>query len=110
MKRSIFEQVVTMVNGGVVEDMENLRTEINAEWERTNAKAVANRNTYEAAREVAFTILNETPKTVKEIFAEGEGQWPEGFTAAKVQYALLHYWNDVVTKHDNGKNASTYSV
>ena len=65
MKRSIFEQVVTMVNGGVVEDMENLRAEINAEWERTNAKAVANRNTYEAAREVAFTILNETPKTVK---------------------------------------------
>ena len=26
---------------------------------------------------------------------------PDGFTAAKVQYAFLHYWNDEIVKHDN---------
>ena len=110
MKKNVFEMVVAMVNGQPVADIELLRNEINAEWERTSAKARANKSAYDAAKEVAFGILCDNPMTVKEIYAEGEGQWPEGFTASKVQYAVLHYWNDEIVKHDNGKNAFTYTV
>lgn len=110
MKKNVFEMVYTMVNGGKVEDMGTLRAEINAEWERMQEKRNVNKSAYDAAKDVAFSILSDVPKTVKDVFAEGEGQWPNGFTAAKVQYAFLHYWNDEIVKHDNGKNAFTYTV
>ena len=110
MKKNVFEMVVAMVNGREVADMDTLRNEINAEYERMNAKRQANKDAYDTAKGVAFGILCDKPMTVKEIFAAGEGQWPDGFTAAKVQYAILHYWNDEVVKHDNGKSAYTYTV
>ena len=110
MKKNIFEMVVALVNGENVADMDTLRAEVNAEWEHLKIKQSANKNLYEAAREVAFGILNKTPKTAKEIYAKGEGQWPEGFTAGKLQYAILHYWNDQIVKHENGKSAFTYTV
>lgn len=110
MKKNVFEMVVALVNGQTVADMDTLRAEVNAEWERANAKRNANKGAYDMAKDVAFGILSDKPMTVKEIFAAGEGEWPQGFTAAKVQYALLHYWNDEVVKHDNGKSAFTYTV
>ena len=110
MKKSVFEMVVAMVNGQPVADMDTLRDEVNAEYERMNAKRQANKDAYDIAKGVAFGILSDKPMTVKEIFAAGEGQWPNTFTPAKVQYALLHYWNDEVDKHDNGKSAFTYTA
>lgn len=109
MKKNVFEMVVALVNGREVADMETLRNEINAEWERTSAKAKANKTAYDAAKDVAFSVLSDTPMTAKELYAATD-EWPEGFTANKVQYALLHYWNDEIVKHDNGKNPYTYSV
>ena len=109
MKKNVFEMVVAMVNGQPVADMDTLRAEVNAEWERTNAKRLANKSAYDAAKDVAFSILCDKPMTVKEIFAASD-EWPDGFSASKVQYALLHYWNDEVVKHNNGKNAFTYTV
>lgn len=110
MKKNVFEMVVALVNGQPVADMDTLRTEINAEWERMAAKRDANRNAYDMAKEVAFNYLCDVPMTIKELFAAGEGHWPDGFTAAKVQYAMLHYWNDLVVKHENGKGPYTYTV
>ena len=110
MKKNVFEMVVAMVNGQPVADMDTLRNEVNAEWNRMQEKRNANKSAYDMAKEVAFSILNDVPKTVKDVFSEGEGQWPDGFTAAKVQYAFLHYWNDEIVKHDNGKSAYTYTV
>ena len=110
MKKNVFEMVVAMVNGQPVADMETLRNEINAEYERMNAKRKANKDAYDAAKDVVFGILCDKPMTVKEIYSAGEGLWPDGFTSAKVQYAILHYWNDEVVKHDNGKSAYTYTV
>lgn len=109
MKKNVFEMVVALVNGKEVADMETLRAEINAEWERTNAKRMANKNIYDTAKEIAFSILTtDTPMTVKEVFSASD-EWPDGFTANKVQYAFLHYWNDEIIKHDNGKSAYTYT-
>lgn len=109
MKKNVFEMVVAMVNGQPVADMDTLRNEVNAEWERTNAKRMANKSAYDAAKDIAFSILCDKPMTVKEIFAASD-EWPDGFSASKVQYAFLHYWNDEIVKHDNGKSAYTYTV
>lgn len=110
MTKNVFEMVHAMVNGQPVADMETLRAAVNEEYDKMNKKREANRNAYDTAKEVAFNYLCDVPMTVKELFAAGEGHWPEGFTAAKVQYAMLHYWNDLVVKHDNGKGPYTYTV
>ena len=109
MKKSTLESIRNYLNGDETVDLSVLREEVNAEWTRLNAKAEANRSAYDAAREVAFRVRDNTPMTVREIFAASD-EWPQSFTAAKVQYALLHYWNDEVVKHDNGKSAFTYTV
>ena len=111
MKKSTLESLYTyFVKHDDTVDLSVLTDEIRSEWERMQEKANANRSIYESAKEVAFSILCDKPMTVKEIYAAGEGQWPDGFTAAKVQYAVLHYWNDEIIKHDNGKSAFTYSL
>lgn len=110
MKKNVFEMVVAMVNGQSVADMETLRAEVNAEWEKMQEKANANRKTYNEAKEVAFAVMGAEPMTAKDVFAAGGDKWPQGFTVNKVQYALNHYWNDEITKHDNGKSAYTYSL
>ena len=46
MKKNVFEMVVALVNGQPVADMDTLRTEVNAEYERMNAKRIANRSLY----------------------------------------------------------------
>ena len=109
MKKSTLEAIRNYLNGDETVDLTVVRDEVNAEWDRLNAKREANRNAYDEAKDIAFGIMSDTPMTVKEIFAASD-EWPQGFTHNKVQYALLHYWNDEVVKHDNGKNAFTYSV
>ena len=109
MKKNTLEAIRNYLNGDNTVDLSVVRDEVNAEWERLNAKAVANRDAYDAAKEVAFGILSDTPMTVKEIFAASD-EWPQGFTAAKIQYALLHYWNNEVEKIENAKSANQYKV
>ena len=112
MKRNVFEQVVALVNGRTVANMETLRDEINAEWARMNEKRKANQDNYSMAKEVVFEVLAaaEKPLTVKEIFILCGDRLPEGFSLAKIQYAVLHYWNTEIEKHDNGRTAFTYSL
>lgn len=109
MKKNVFEQVVNLVNGKTVEDMEALRAEINDEWNAMQAKASAKQDAYAAAKPIVLGVMDSTPRTVKEIFALCEETLPCGFSAAKIQYAFLHYWQDEIVKHDNGKSANTYS-
>ena len=82
MKKNVFEMVVALVNGQPVADMDTLRNEINAEYERMNAKRNANKSVYDTAKDVAFGILCDKPMTVKEVFAAGEGEDDFGLAGA----------------------------
>ncbi len=107
MKKNVFEMVVAMVNGQPVADMDTLRNEINAEYERMNAKRQANQDVYTAAHDVLMGALTDKEQTSKELFERNE--WPEGFTQGKLNYALRAMWADEVRKIDNGKSANTYT-
>lgn len=50
-----------------------------------------------------FEQLADGPRTAKEIVVEG-------FTAAQIQYILLHDLADEIEVIDNGRNAKTYRV
>ena len=84
----------------VVEDIRN-------EYERTAAKAQANRGIYDAAHDVLIAALTDTPQTSTEIFESNE--WPEDFTQGKLNYALRAMWSGEINKIDNGKKPNTYT-
>ena len=107
MKKNVFEMVVAMVNGREVADMDTLRNEVNAEYERMNAKRQANQDVYTAAHDVLMGALTDKEQTSKELFERNE--WPDGFTQGKLNYALRAMWADEVRKVDNGKSANTYT-
>jgi hypothetical protein len=45
--------------------------------------------------------------TAAELYEAVEDKLPEGFTKAKVQYALSHYWEADVVKHEGKVNSYT---
>lgn len=107
MKKNVFEMVVAMVNGREVADMDTLRNEVNAEWERMESKRQANKDTYAAAHDVLMAALTDKEQTSKELFERNK--WPDGFTQGKLNYALRAMWADEVNKVDNGRSANTYT-
>ena len=84
--------------------------DIRAEYEKSAAKATAKMNAYEQAKPIVLSAITGVALTVKDIFTTCENDLPEEFTAAKIQYALLHYWADEVEKIDNDKSPFTYKV
>ena len=84
--------------------------DIRAEYEKSAAKATAKMDAYEQAKPIVLSAIADAPLTVKDIFAVCEDELPNDFTASKIQYGLLHYWNDEVVKIDNGKGPFTYQV
>ena len=109
MKKATLEAIRNYLNGDDTVDLSILRQEINDEWERTTAKSRANAELYTAAIPIVEKTLSDTPMTARQIHAACYKELPDGFTANKVQYLLLHQLVDKVQKHDNGKNANTYT-
>ena len=107
MKKNVFEMIVAMVNGQPVADMDTLRNEVNAEWNKMTEKKQANRDLYDTAHDILMNALTDKEQTAKELFENNE--WPDGFKQGKLNYALRAMWADEINKIDNGKNANTYT-
>lgn len=92
-------------------DVADAVDELKAELNRNAAKAAANRELYEAARGVVFEQLGAAAEgaTLAELVESCSDNLPEGFTKGKVQYALLHYWNDAVSVEQT-KNGNIYRL
>ena len=86
---------------------EEVRAELTAELNKGAEKAEANRKLYEQAKEIVLSELGDTPVTVAELYEAVEDKLPEGFSKAKVQYALGHYWESEVVKHEGKVNSYT---
>jgi hypothetical protein len=89
-------------------DVADAVEELHLELAKNEAKAQANREAYAAAHDIVMDAMDDTPKTVAEIYDACADELPEGFSKSKIQYALLNYWNDEVVKVENPKGANTY--
>lgn len=91
--------------------MADAREELVRELNRNAEKAAANRELYEAARGVVLDQLATAAEgaTLAELVESCSDNLPEGFTKGKVQYALLHYWNDAVSVEQT-KNGNIYRL
>lgn len=107
MKKATMNTILSLIATIDTPEAEAVRAELNAELTKGAEKAEANRKIYEEAKDIVLSALTETPVTVAELYDEIADELPEGFTKAKVQYALGHYWEADVTKHEGKVNAYT---
>lgn len=107
MKKNTMNTILSLIANIDTPEAEEVRSELKAELNKGAEKAQANRELYERAREVVLSELGETPVTVAELYEAVKDSLPEGFTKAKVQYALGHYWETDVVKHEGKVNSYT---
>ena len=107
MKKTTMQTIVNYIDTNGISELAEVRNELAAELNRGAEKAQANRELYEQAKEIVLSELGDTPVTVAELFEAVEDKLPEGFTKAKVQYALGHYWESEVVKHEGKVNSYT---
>ena len=107
MKKTTMQTIVNYIDTNGISELAEVRNELVAELNRGAEKAQANRELYEQAKEIVLSELGDTPVTVAELYEAVEDKLPEGFTKAKVQYALGHYWESEVVKHEGKVNSYT---
>ena len=108
MKKNTMNTILSLIANIDTPEAEQVRSELKAELSKGAEKAQANRELYDAAWDAVYSVLDvEYPATVAEIYEAVEDSLPEGFTKAKVQYALGHYWTENVVKHEGKVNSYT---
>ena len=107
MKKTTMNTILSLIATIDTPEAEAVRSELKAELNRGAEKAQANRELYDRAREVVLSELGDTPATIAELYEAVEDKLPAGFTKAKVQYALSHYWEADVVKHEGKVNSYT---
>jgi len=108
MKKLSMETIVKYINDNNVTDLFDIRDELTAELNKGKEKADANRALYELARETVLNAIpKDTPVTVAEIYESVKDYLPSEFKKAKVNYALTHYWENDVVKHEGKVNSYT---
>lgn len=110
MTKNTMTRIYNTLNNVDFEGKDEVLAELQKELDRGVAEREAKAAAYEEARPVVFEAMRVigSPATVADIFAEAEKELPKGFTKNKVQYGLLHYWNDSVVKTDGKVNL--YSI
>jgi hypothetical protein len=107
MKKSTMQSLVSYLNGEAVDNIAEIKAEIEAELAKGAEKAQANRDLYAQAKGIVLGALSETPVTIGELYDEIANDLPEGFSKGKVQYAITRLWADEVVKTEGKVN--TYS-
>lgn len=110
MKKSTMIALVSYLNGATVDNLDEIKAELEAELNRNAEKAAANRELYEAAKSVIFEGFRVagTPVTIAELYEEIKDELPSGFSKSKVQYAVTRLWADEIAKTEGKIN--TYSL
>ena len=109
MKKSVFQQIVNLVNGLPVEDMESLRDAINTEWKSLADKSNTKSAEYDTAKAVVLKTLSQAPAplSVSEIYEGCRDELPDNFSRGKIQYAMRELWADAVVRHEGKVNTYT---
>ena len=107
MKKASLQSLVSYLNGQTVDNIAEIKAEIEAELAKGEAKAQANRDLYADAKDIVLGALSDTPVTIGELYEEIKDALPDGFSKGKVQYAITRMWADEVTKVEGKVNTYT---
>ena len=105
MKKSSMKSLVAFLSTmPIPADVAEIKAELEAELQKGEDKAAANRVLYATAHDVVFAKLSDKPMTIAEIWEVVKDEMPEGFTKSKLQYAIREYWGDEVIKTEGKVN------
>ena len=110
MKKSTMMSLVSYLNGATVDNLDEIKAELEAELNRGAEKAQKNRELYDSVKTIVFEGLRliGAPVTIADLYEEIKGNLPEGFGKSKVQYAVTRLWADEIVKTEGKVN--TYSL
>ena len=102
--------LVSYLNGNTVDNIAEIKAELEAELNRGAEKAQKNRELYESVKPIVFEGLSVAgvPVTISELYEEIKDKLPDGFGKSKVQYAVTRLWIDELVKTEGKVN--TYSL
>ena len=106
-KNSLVAIKTALTNFGFAD--EDIMAELTAEINKGEEQKAKNAAVYASFHDIVMKALAEAtaPVTIAELYEEIKGELPEGFTKAKVQYALGHYWEAEVVKTEGKVNTYT---
>ena len=105
MKKATLEAIRdALVNYGMDTET-NMMKELDAELNKGAEEKAARNAAYESIHELIVDNLSDQPVTCSDLYAEIEGDLPEGITRGKVQYALNNLWQDEIEKIPGKPNA-----
>ena len=90
MKKNTMETLVRYLNGETVDNLDEIKAELEAELAKNAEKAQANRELYDATHDVFVNALTDTPQTLAEIWERIKDEVPGGMTKSKIQYACAN--------------------
>lgn len=98
------ETLVQYLNGETVDNLDEIKAELEAELAKNAEKAQANRELYDATYDIFVNALTDTPQTIAEIWERIKDEVPSGMTKSKIQYAVREYWFADVVKIEGKVN------
>lgn len=107
MKKNTMMALVSYLNGEVVDNIAEIKAELEAELNKGAEKAQKNRELYESVKPIVMEGFRTAgvPVTVSELYEEIKGNLPEGFGKSKVQYAVTRLWINELGKKEGKVNA-----
>ena len=107
MKKNTMIALVSYLNGNTVDNIEEIKAELEAELNRGAEKAQKNRELYESVKPIVMEGFKDAgiPITIAELYESIEGNLPDGFGKSKVQYAVTRLWIDELVKTEGKVNA-----
>ena len=110
MKKSTMMSLVSYLNGATIDNLDEIKAELEAELNRGAEKAQKNRELYDSVKAIVFEGLRliGVPVTIADLYEEIKDNLPEGFGKSKVQYAVTRLWADEIVKTEGKVN--TYSL
>ena len=105
MKKASLQSLVSYLNGNPVDNLDEIKAEMEAELAKGQAKAEANRAVYADMHDKVIEAIRTAtaPVTAQEIADE------TGLARGKVVYGLTNYWSAEVVKDTTGKS-TTYAL
>ena len=110
MKKSTLKALINYLNGEQVTNIDEIASELQAEYNRYEEKAQANRDLYSEAKPIVLEGLAQAsaPVTLSELYDSIASDLPEGFTKGKVQYLVTRLCEDEIVKIEGKVN--TYAL
>ena len=105
MKKSTMIALVSLLNGEVIANPDEIKAELEAELNKGAEVKAKNAEDYAVLHDIVLGALTSVPVTLAELWESIEGEATAlNFTKGKVQYGMTKLWNAEIVKIEGKPN------